>query len=125
MAQDTVKMRFTDDVIRNEAANNGIGEFQARFIIVHPGEEEKAESLMKAFKTAGSKTLHERGGIVTLSQKNMEFRIAQLKSLPAHAETVSELQRGLEKVKQVIAEAKAGVKTAPAKKQQAGMGAGA
>jgi hypothetical protein len=121
MAQEVTKMKFTDDVIFNEKANQGLGEHQARFVIVHPGEEEKAESLMSAFKSKAAKNLHERGNIVTLSQKQMEFRIAQLKSLPAHGETVAELQRGVAEVKKVAAAAAqpAVAKTAPARKAAA------
>jgi len=122
MAQDTVKMKFTGDVVFNEKANQGLGEHQARFVIVKPGEEAKAESIMKAFKAAGAKNLHARGGVVTLSQKNIDFRIAQLKGQEKHAETVAELRRGVEKIKEVKAAAKA-APAKPATRQQAGVGA--
>lgn len=122
MAQDKISMKFTDSVVFNENANNGLGEHQARFVIVRPGEEQKAESLMQAFKSVGGKNLHERGGVVLLSEKNMAFRIAQLGSRPEHAQTVSELKRGLEKVKVSVAEAKAGApKVATPKQRHAGL----
>lgn len=98
MAQDKITMQFTDTAFWNAGAEDGRGAYQARFVVVHPGREQEAESLMKAFKSSNSKGVRIRDGVVALSEKHLNERIAQLSALPGQEAVVAELNRGLEHV---------------------------
>jgi hypothetical protein len=115
MAQDKITMQFTDTAFWNAGAEDGRGAYQARFVVVHPGREQEAESLMKAFKSSNSKGVRIRDGVVALSEKHLNERIAQLSQLPGQEAVVAELNRGLEHVHKLAVAHPAGpaVATAP------------
>ena len=99
MGQEKITMKFADSVFWNQGANQGLGEFQARFVIVHPGREQEAESLMTAFHSAKSVGFKVRDGVVAIGRSNLEGRIGQLSGLGSeHQNTVAELNLGLQAV---------------------------
>lgn len=117
MGQDRPTMKFTGNTFRNDDANNGLGEFQARFVVVKPGHEQEAENLMQAFHSTAGRGVRIRDGVVGLGEKALKSRIDQLSGDPKNEEIVGELQRGLESVQRHTAEAKAGGPAVTAKKQ--------
>jgi hypothetical protein len=98
MAQDKITMQFTDTAFWNAGAEDGRGAYQARFVVVHPGREQEAESIMKAFKSSNSRGVRIRDGVVALSEKHLNERIAELSKLPGQEAVLGELTRGLEHV---------------------------
>lgn len=115
MGQDKVTMKFTGNTFLNEDANNGLGEFQARFVVVKPGQEQDAENLMNAFHSAGGRGVRIRDGVVGIGEKELHRRIDQLSTLSGYETTVEELQHGLESVQRHTVEARAGGPTVKAR----------
>lgn len=116
MGQDRPTMKFTGNTFRNDDANNGLGEFQARFVVVKPGQEQEAENLMNAFHSTAGRGVRIRDGVVGLGEKALHSRIEQLSAIGGSEDIISELQRGLESVQRHTAEAAAGGPAVTAKK---------
>ncbi|HYD18397.1 MAG TPA: hypothetical protein VEF76_07955 [Patescibacteria group bacterium] len=98
MAQDKVTMQFTDTAFWNASAENGTGAYAARFVVVHPGREQEAESIRNAFKSVNGRGTRVRDGVVALTEKQLTDRIEQLSKVAGQENTVAELNRGLEHV---------------------------
>ncbi|MDI1228601.1 MAG: hypothetical protein PSY14_13050 [bacterium] len=114
MAHEKITMQFTDTAFFSAAADDGRGAFQARFVIVHPGREQEAESLMKAFKSSNARGVRIRDGVVALSERQLVERIDQLSKLPGQEAVISELNRGLDHVHKLALAPPAPVPTATA-----------
>ncbi len=122
MAHEKITMQFTDTAFWSPAADDGRGAYQARFVIVHPGREQEAESLMKAFKSSNARGVRIRDGVVALSEKQLNERIEQLSKLPGQEAVLGELNRGLEHVHKLGNVAPVAAVTAPSLQHKAGMG---
>lgn len=119
MGHDRITMKFADSTFFNQGANNGLGEFQARFVIVHPGREQEAESILTAFHSAGGKGVRVRDGMVALGEKQIQTRIEQLNKLSGNEEVVGELHRGLQVVQRLEENRNAPKEAAPVVKAKA------
>ncbi len=122
MAHEKITMQFTDTAFWSPAADDGRGAYQARFVIVHPGREQEAESLMKAFKSSNARGVRIRDGVVALSEKQLNERIEQLSKLPGQETVLGELNRGLEHVHKLGNTAPAIAAAAPALQTKVGLG---
>ena len=100
MKQEKITMKVTDTAFLNKNASPD-GEFQARFVIVHPGREQEADSIMNAFQSAGGHGVRIRDGVVALGEEKLKQRIDQLKEIPGQEFNVGELTRGLLKVQEL------------------------
>lgn len=96
-------MKFTDTAFWNAGINDGLGGFQARFVVVHEGREQEAESLRVAFKSAGGHGTRVRDGVIGLSEKQIHDRVGQLTGLPGKEDVVEELGKGLALVQRLEA----------------------
>lgn len=120
MGQDRPTMKFTGNTFLNEEANNGLGEFQARFVVVKPGQEQEAQNIMNAFHSTAGRGVRIRDGVVGLGEKALNSRIEQLSGMSGYEDTLTELQHGLESVQRHTAEAKAGGPTVATAKKHSG-----
>lgn len=76
-----IGMKFSGDGYYDPNANNGLGEYKAYMIIVKEGHEAEANDKMRAFASAGIRAATRvRDGVVAMSRKQIEMRIAQLKA---------------------------------------------
>ncbi|MDY0008205.1 MAG: hypothetical protein RBS08_00735 [Bdellovibrionales bacterium] len=76
----------------DDSANNGLGADVARFVIVHKGREQEAESLANAFR--GDKDhLRARTGVVQWRADQVDEQIEKIKSRPDLADTLGQLSR--------------------------------
>ena len=113
-------MKLTGNTFLNEEANNGMGEFQARFVVVKPGQEQEAQNIMNAFHSTAGRGVRIRDGVVGLGEKALNSRIEQLSGMSGYEDTLTELQHGLESVQRHTAEAKAGGPTVATAKKHSG-----
>lgn len=87
--------KFTDTAVWNAGINDRLGGYQARFVVVHEGREQEADSIMAAFKSAGGHGTRIRDGVVDLTEKQLQDRIASLSGLPGREGLVEEFGKGL------------------------------
>lgn len=74
-----VGMKFSGSGFYDANANNGLGEYKAYMILVKEGHEGEAQDRARAFASAGVKNaMRVRDGVVAMSRKQIEQRIAQL-----------------------------------------------
>lgn len=74
-----VGMQFSGSGFFDPNANNGIGEYKAYMILVKEGHEAEAANNARAFASAGIKSATRvRDGVVAMSRKQIQQRIAQL-----------------------------------------------
>lgn len=98
-----IGMQYTDTAFWNAKANDGLGGYQARFVMVHEGRESEAESIMLAFRSAGGKGTLLRDGVVGLCERQLNERIAQLGGIEGKQQIVAELERGLAHIQRLEA----------------------
>ena len=74
-------MKFSGDGFFDPEANNGLGEYKAYMVIVKQGHESEADDKMRAFASAGIRNaMRVRDGVVAMSRRQIEQRLAQLRS---------------------------------------------
>ncbi len=108
-----IGMKFTDTAFWNADINDHRGGYQGRFVVIHEGREQEAESLMLAFKSAGGHGTKVRDGVVGLTEKQISDRITQLSGIAGREDIVDELNRGLQHVQHAHAKRELG-ETGPA-----------
>lgn len=85
--EQAVSLKYTGGGFFDTNANNGIGEYKAYMVVVKEGHENEARDKMRAFGSAGMRHgTRVRDGVIAMSRKQIEQRIAQLDKLIAEME---------------------------------------
>lgn len=95
--------KFTDTAVWNAGINDRLGGYQARFVVIHEGREQEAESLVAAFKSAGGHGTRIRDGVVGMTEKQLNDRIASLTGVEGQEDMVEEFGKGLTLVQRLEA----------------------
>jgi hypothetical protein len=85
--ENVVGLKYSGSGFYDANANNGLGEYKAYMVVVKEGHEGEAQDKMRAFASAGTRNgTRVRDGVIAMSRKQLEHRIAQLDKLIAEAE---------------------------------------